>query len=83
MMVVTTRDFRMNQTKYLNLAKAGENIILSSRAGNFKITPVTEDDQLTSKTQLATELRNALEEVIAARKGEKELKAIEEIIHEL
>lgn len=28
MVVVSTRDFRTNQTKYLNLAKAGEHVIL-------------------------------------------------------
>ena len=39
MVVVSTRDFRTNQTKYLNLAKAGEHVILKSRAGNFRISP--------------------------------------------
>ena len=28
MVVVSTRDFRTNQTKYLNLAKAGEHVVL-------------------------------------------------------
>ena len=39
MVVVSTRDFRTNQTKYLNLAKAGEHVVLKSRAGNFRIFP--------------------------------------------
>ena len=39
MVVVSTRDFRTNQTKYLNLAKAGEHVVLKSRAGNFHIFP--------------------------------------------
>ena len=29
MVVVSTRDFRTNQTKYLNLAKAGEYVVLN------------------------------------------------------
>ena len=32
MVIVSTRDFRTNQTKYLNLAKAGEHVVLKSRA---------------------------------------------------
>jgi hypothetical protein len=39
MVVISTRDFRTNQTKYLNLAKAGEHVVLKSRAGNFRIFP--------------------------------------------
>ena len=31
MLVVSTRDFRTNQTKYLNKANAGEHVILKSR----------------------------------------------------
>ena len=30
MVIVSTRDFRTNQTKYLNLAKAGEHVVLKS-----------------------------------------------------
>ena len=42
MVVISTRDFRTNQTKYLNLAKAGEHVVLKSRAGNFRIFALTE-----------------------------------------
>ncbi len=42
MVVISTRDFRTNQTKYLNLAKAGEHVVLKSRAGNFASSPMTE-----------------------------------------
>ena len=43
MVIVSTRDFRTNQTKYLNLAKAGEHVVLKSRAGNFRIYPEKSD----------------------------------------
>ncbi len=43
MVVVSTRDFRTNQTKYLNLAKAGEHVVLKSRVGSFRIFPEDED----------------------------------------
>ena len=83
MTVVSTRDFRTNQTKYLNMAQAGEDIILRSRAGSFKITPITEDDSLTSKTTLEASLRHALQEVVDAKKGNLKLKSAEEILSEL
>ena len=49
MTLISIRDFRSNQGKYLALAARGESVILTSRSGNFKIVPVTEDDYLVSK----------------------------------
>ena len=49
MTVISIRDFRANQGKYLGLAASGESVILTSRAGSFKIVPITEDDGLVSK----------------------------------
>ena len=39
MIVISTRDFRTNQTKYLNMVKSGEYVVLKSRAGKFRIFP--------------------------------------------
>ncbi len=63
MLVVCTRDFRTNQTKYLNKANAGEHVILKSRTGSFKIVPISSDDIVSNKRDLAAELRGALQEV--------------------
>ena len=49
MTLISIRDFRSNQGKYLALAARGESVILTSRSGNFKIVPVTEDDYLVSE----------------------------------
>ena len=49
MTIISIRDFRANQGKYLGLAASGESVILTSRAGSFKIVPITEDDGLVSK----------------------------------
>lgn len=49
MEIVSARDFRANQTKVLKKAKRGESVLLSSRVGMFKITPVTEQDTLTTR----------------------------------
>lgn len=63
MVVVSTRDFRTNQTKYLNLAKAGEHVVLKSRAGSFRIFPDDGSDTIDAPRDLMKELRNALTEV--------------------
>ncbi|MBQ8467048.1 MAG: hypothetical protein IJ546_05050 [Prevotella sp.] len=39
-MIVTARDFRANQSKYIGYAYNGEDVILKSRAGYVKLLPV-------------------------------------------
>lgn len=83
MMIVSTRDFRTNQTKYLNLAKSGEDVVLRSRTGSFKISPITQDDGISSKAEFKSQLRHALQEVIDSRKGKIKLQTAEELLNEL
>lgn len=49
MQIVSAREFRTNQSDILSRALKGESILLTSRMGAFKITPVTEEDSLTSR----------------------------------
>lgn len=43
MLIISTREFRANQGKYLRMVKSGEEVILKSREnGSFALTPVTE-----------------------------------------
>ena len=56
MVVVSTRDFRTNQTKYLNLAKAGEHVVLKSRAGSFRIFPDDGSNTIDAPRDLMKEL---------------------------
>ena len=64
MVVVSTRDFRTNQTKYLELAKAGERVILKSRVGNFRFVPENEDSKtIQTPRELVAELKGALQEI--------------------
>ena len=67
MTVVSIRDFRANQSKYLGLAADGESVILTSRPG-FKIVPVTEDDSLVSKKEFFARIDEARKN-IAEGKG--------------
>ena len=68
MTVVSIRDFRANQSKYLGLAAGGESVILTSRSGSFKIVPITEDDSLISKKEFFARIDEARKS-IAEGKG--------------
>ena len=56
MVVVSTRDFRANQTKYLNMARRGEQVMLHSRrSGRFMLKPMLqEEEEVISPELLAT-----------------------------
>ena len=77
MQVVSAREFRANQGKYLNAAKDGQSVMLTSRYGNFKITPITEEDSLTSR------ICEGLREVKLIQEGKMTGYSIEELLNEL
>ena len=39
-MIVTGRDFRANQSRYIGMAHSGEDVILKSRTGSVRLIPV-------------------------------------------
>lgn len=82
MVIVSTRDFRSNQSHYLDMVNRGESVILRSRAGSFRITPVSEND-IVEKRDLVTDLRNALMEVKEVLAGNKSLQSLDSLIEEL
>ena len=65
MTVISIRDFRSNQGKYLGLAAQGESVILTSRAGSFKIVPVSEDDSVVSKKEFFERVDEARRQIAA------------------
>ncbi len=83
MVIVSTRDFRTNQTKYLNMAKSGEYVVLKSRSGNFRIYPETEKDTIDAPRDLIKELKNALTEVKEAMAGKHTLLSADKLLDEL
>ncbi len=83
MVVVSTRDFRVNQTKYLNMAKSGEHVVLKSRAGSFRISPEDIKDVKEAPRDLILELKNALTEVKEAIEGKRILLSAESLADEL
>lgn len=77
MVVVSTREFRTNQTAVLSKALEGESILLTSRIGTFKITPVTEADTLTER------ICRGLEQVKMIEEGMIKAKPARDFLNEL
>ena len=84
MTVVSIRDFRSNQGKYLGLAANGESVILTSRAGSFKIVPISEDDSLISKKEFFARVDQARKDIAEGKglevNGKEELASLLESI---
>ncbi len=73
MVVISGRDFRANQTKYIEIAYKGEDVIISSRAGNVKLTPISPDDIIINRSEITPELMAKIEK---ARKEFREGKTL-------
>ncbi|PID95615.1 MAG: prevent-host-death family protein [Bacteroidetes bacterium] len=64
MKVISMRDFRNEQTKYLKMAKKGEDIILKSRSeGSFRLKPITDNDSLMTKEEFYAKIKNGLKQI--------------------
>lgn len=82
MMIISTREFRANQTKFLGLARKGEDVILKSRnSGSFRLIPVEEG--VNEKRDLTGELVAALRQVKDHIDGKISLNTAESLIDEL
>lgn len=83
MLVISTRDFRANQTKFLDMVNNGEDIVLKSREkGSFKLVPVKEEDVII-KRDIMAELKGALQQVKDHMDGKIQLKSAEALLDEL
>ena len=83
MVVVTGRDFRANTAKYVDVAYRGEDVVVKSRAGSFRIVPISEDDIVINKRDLTEELRGALLEAKESIEGKRKLNTLDNLINEL
>lgn len=77
MQVVTAREFRKNQGRFLTAAREGQFVMLTSRYGNFKITPITEEDTLTER------ICRGLKQVKLIQEGKAKGYTIDELLDEL
>ena len=64
MLVISSRDFRSNQSKYLGMAANGQGVVLKTRSlGSFKIVPLMEDDTLITKEELYKKIDKGIREI--------------------
>lgn len=77
MQVVTAREFRAHQTNILQAARDGQSVMLTSRVGNFKIIPISEEDSLTDR------ICRGLEQVKLIREGKAKGYTVDELLNEL
>ena len=82
-MIVTGRDFRTNQSRYIGFAHNGEDVILKSRVGSVRLIPVDNSEVKTVSRDLKAELRSALTDVKESMQGKKKLLSWEELVDEL
>ena len=64
MLVISSRDFRSNQSKYLGMVAKGLCVVLTTRnMGSFKIVPVSEDDTLMTREELYKKIDKGIKEI--------------------
>lgn len=84
MIVISTRDFRANQTKFLDMVNKGEDIVLKSREkGSFKLVPISEEDTIFDKRNVMEELKGALQQVKDHLEGKIVLKSADSLLDEI
>ena len=84
MTIVSTTDFRANQTKYLGMVDRGEHVILKSRRGSYRLLPVEEEDE-EPKRDVTAEICQAMKdwkEYLETGKSDK-FRPLDEFLDEL
>ncbi len=75
MEIVSAREFRSNQGRFLTAARAGRSVMLTSRYGNFKIIPVSDKDEIVERG-----IREAYSEVKAHMEGKTDLPLAKDVV---
>lgn len=84
LMIVTGREFRARQGKYISAAFSGQDVVVRSRRGSFRIIPVHDVDNTSSASpELEEQLSSALKEVKDSMEGKQQLMSWEEMLNEL
>ena len=83
MIILTGKEFRANQAKYLGVAKTGEDVIIKSRTGSFRIVPISEQDAIVPEQKIISALTASLQEVKEAIQEKRHLTNVKDLINEL
>lgn len=61
MLVISSKEFRANTGRYLEMVSKGQDVILKSRSlGSFKLTPVNENDIIMSEKDFYSKLDHSI-----------------------
>jgi len=86
MTIVSTRDFRANQTKFVDMALRGEHVVLKSRRGSVRLMPVEDEEKAEEpKRDVTAEICQAMKdwkEYLETGKSDK-FRPASELIDEL
>lgn len=77
MQIITAREFRSNQGKFLDAAKKGQDVLLTSRHGVFQIIPMSDDNTLTAR------ICNSLRQVKLMEEGKLKSYTVDDVLREL
>jgi antitoxin YefM len=68
MLIISTREFRDNQKKYLDLVDQNERIIIQrGRKTSYELKPLTETEYIQSDPELMESIRKGIEDIKAGR----------------
>lgn len=81
-MIVTGSSFRANQSRYVGAAYRGEDVVVKTRAGSFRVVPVPQEET-EGKYDIMEELRGSLKEAMEAFEGKRKLRPAEQLSDEL
>lgn len=64
MIIISSREFRANTGRYLDMVAKGIDVILKSRScGSFRLTPVKENDMVMSEQEFYEKLDHSINQV--------------------
>ena len=62
MVLVSSREFRANQRKYLDMARSKDVVITSRSHGNYRLVPIADSDIILDSSQLEARISRGIAE---------------------
>jgi antitoxin YefM len=63
MLIISTREFRDNQKKYLDLIDQNERIVIQRGKRSYMLKPLTETEYIQSDPEIMESLRQGIQEI--------------------
>ncbi len=67
MIIITSREFREHQRKYLDLVDENKQVIIKRRNKSYQLKPITEEDRFFSDPEVIAEIKAGAAQI---KKGE-------------